>query len=140
MTPDAAEWVRTRVWPTELARTGYRNEHICSCQWRCPCDKGQHHYCLTPEGVPAADICIAHVYGSRFTAHVLSGILLHRQYVAQVIHLPHQKPCRLLCRCTHTRTPTPDETPQQTPPSTTSRRVRQVPVAAGQLGLFEEAS
>jgi hypothetical protein len=146
MTPEQAAWVRDHVWPTELARTRYRNEHLCSCTWPCPCEKGQHHYCGTPDGTPAVDVLVAVVWGSIHTAYTLSGILQHRQRRANVLHLPQQRPCRQLCQCQHPfhtgQSAVPKEGPEQKTPSkpTTAPVRRPRPLPAGQLGLFEEVA
>lgn len=144
MTPDQAAWVRENVWPPELARTRYRHEDTCTCTWPCPCEEGEHHYCLTPAGMPAAAVRVASVFGSAYTAFSLSGILLHRERRADVVHLPHQRPCRLLCRCQHPfhagRTHAVGGAVQQVPSTPAAPPVRRPrPVPAGQMGLFEEA-
>jgi hypothetical protein len=141
MTPDAATWVREHVWPSELARHSYRNEHLCTCTWPCPCEQGQHHYCLTPDNTPIVDVRLAVVWGSIYTAHKL--LSAHRQRRADVLHLPHQRPCRQVCQCEHPyhtgRPNAPQEGPQQhTPTTAPARRAR--PVPAGQMGLFEEVA
>lgn len=143
MTPAQAEWIRTHVWPAELARFNYRHAHICSCTWPCPCQEGRHNYCATPDGVPSLDARVAVIWGSIHTAYDLGGPLLHRQRRADVLHLPHQRPCRQLCQCTHPshtgRPAEPVAVEQQAPGgSRAARRTRTVPVAAGQIGLFEE--
>jgi hypothetical protein len=69
MTPTAAAWIRKHAWPTELAHTHYRNEHLCSCQWPCDCQHGQHQYCISPDGTPSLAVSVAIVYGSRHTAY-----------------------------------------------------------------------
>jgi hypothetical protein len=142
MTPADAEWIRTHVWPAELARFNYRNTHICSCDWPCPCQEGRHHYCATPDGAPSLDVRVAVVWGSIHTAYDLGGPLLHRQRRADVVHLPWQRPCRQLCRCDHTGRRDADvlaAAQQQAPaPARVARRTRTVRIAAGQIGLFEE--
>ncbi len=135
-----AEWIRAHVWPDELVADDYRTEPLCSCQWPCDCATGRHQYCITPGGIPATDVRVAIVYGSRHTAFGF-GRLLHRRHLADVICLPWQTPCRLLCQCTHDRPAAPVQAPEQTAPtSAPARRLRPVPVPAGQLGLFEEAT
>ncbi|WP_060887628.1 DUF6248 family natural product biosynthesis protein [Streptomyces caniscabiei] len=140
MTPAQAEWVRTHVWPAELARFNYRNEHLCSCTWPCPCQKGRHNDCA-----PSLDVRVASIWGSIQTAYDLGGPLLHRQRRADVVHLPQQRPCRQLCQCAHPhhagQTAAPAAEQQVAPrPDRTARRTRTVPVTAGQIGLFEEAA
>lgn len=142
MNPADAEWIRAHVWPTELANTWYQHEHICTCQWPCPCEKGQHYYCHTPGGTPAMAVRIAIVYGSRYTARALrTRGNPYRQRVADVIHLPQQRPCRTHCDCDHTRpgAAVPTVADQKSPsPAPSARRTRTVPITAGQIGLFEQ--
>ncbi|MDX2841462.1 hypothetical protein PV377_21220 [Streptomyces ipomoeae] len=143
MNPADAEWIRTHVWPTELTKTWYQHEHICTCERPCPCEKGQHHYCLTPDGTPIVAVRLAIVYGSRYTGRrLLSRGNLYRQRRADVVHLPHQRPCRTLCRCDHKRPGVvPTVADQKAPtPAPAPRRTRTVPITAGQIGLFEEAA
>ncbi|MDX3019907.1 DUF6248 family natural product biosynthesis protein [Streptomyces acidiscabies] len=144
MTPDQAAWVRDHAWPSGLIRTEYRHEQVCSCEWPCECEKGNCNYCLTPDNVPAEDIAVAFVYGSRYTAWTFyEGGLQHRQSLASVLYLPTQRPCRLLCRCTHEgRRREPITTaPEQSVPAVHAPAVRRArPVPVGQLGLFEGAS
>lgn len=137
-----AEWIRTHVWPAELARFNYRHENTCSCTWPCPCQQGRHNDCATPDGAPSLDVRVGVIWGSIHTAYDLGGPLLHRQRRANVVHLPQQRPCRQLCRCDHTGRPDPDvlaAAQQQAPaPARAARRTRTVSIAAGQIGLFEE--
>ena len=141
MNPDQAAWIREHVWPADLTRTEYRHEQTCSCEWPCECADGNCHYCLTPDGMPAEDVAVTFVYGSRYTSRAFrKGGLQHRRPLASVLYLPTQRPCRLLCRCTHEgRHGGPAETvPAQSAPAARATAVRRVrPVPAGQLGLFE---
>lgn len=112
MTPTAATWIRNHAWPTRIRRHLTTRPDRCSCTWG-PCHNcthGQHHHCVTGDGQPSPD------------AFVCSVLDTDGHRVAAVVHLPRQRPCRLLCPCTH--------------PSHARGPVAPRPV---QLGLFEEA-
>jgi hypothetical protein len=112
MTPTAAAWVRDHAWPPPDRRRSNlpTRPGTCSCTWGVchNCAHGMHNNCITGDGIPAPD---------RYVTAVLGW---DGWRVARVILLPRQRPCRLLCPCTHPSHPR-----------------REAPRKPEQLGLFE---
>lgn len=110
MTQQEAAWIRNHAWPAHIRRHLTSRPDRCSCTWGIchGCTQGQHHHCITGDGRTAPD------------AFVCSILDTEGRRAAVVVHLPRQKPCRLLCPCEH-----PSHVQRQAPPE---------PV---QIGLFE---
>ncbi|MDL5205086.1 DUF6248 family natural product biosynthesis protein [Streptomyces sp. ALI-76-A] len=129
MTELEAAWVRDHAWPPRNRRRGNYPPRpaVCSCTWgTCyNCASGHHHICVTGDGKAALD---------RYVTAVLGW---DGWRVAEVIWLPRQKPCRLLCPCPHPASTPADAAPL--PAAAPRRACRPQPVPAGQLGLFGEA-
>lgn len=132
MSEEEGAWVREHAWTPGLR--AIEDVYPYGIHRWCACQSGWCWNCLNKR----CDICVHRQHAPE--ADVDAGTITdrHGYVVALIVHLPHQKPCRWVCKCAHVPAAqaAPEAEAPEPPPAVAARRRAQAPMP-GQDSLFE---